>query len=252
MALSPFFNQQFNGTIWRMEIDELRDTILVEIRNDSEKQVSFAAISLLTGQVYFQDLKTPERWLTGMEAAYSGVLLLHNYQSENGPTHKGITAVDSETSNTLWSNYNIAFDHLSVNGAVVYDTRIQPRRLSLIDVKSGDITRAYEPAIDTLLDNQIVLPAMISPSELSAVDINVEVVGNMVHYLEYNNLIIVSLHALMEGQLTQSILIIDSGKTVYRDLLNEGIQKMQPEAFIVHKNRLIYIKNKTELKVLTL
>jgi len=60
------------------------------------------------------------------------------------------------------------------------------------------------------------------------------------------------LHALKGGQLTQSLFIADGNITVYDDLLNAGIQKMQPEAFIMHKNRLIYIKNKSELKVLTL
>ena len=39
---------------------------------------------------------------------------------------------------------------------------------------------------------------------------------------------------------------------LYEDLLTENVQKLQPESFIMHKDRLIYIKNKSELKVLTL
>jgi hypothetical protein len=31
-----------------------------------------------------------------VEGAYDGMLLLHNYQSENTPTHKGITAINSK------------------------------------------------------------------------------------------------------------------------------------------------------------
>jgi hypothetical protein len=76
--------------------------------------------------------------------------------------------------------------------------------------------------------------------------------GNMIHYLEYNNFRIVSLHALRGGQLMQSLFVMDGVNKVYEDLLSQEIQKIQPEAFILHKNRLIYIKNKSELKVLTL
>ena len=100
----PYISEEFNGAIWRLEIDELSDTIFVEIRDEAEKQVSFEAISLHTGEVYFKKLVTEERWLTGIEVAYDGVLLLHNYQSENGPVHKGLTAIDGITGQVLWSN----------------------------------------------------------------------------------------------------------------------------------------------------
>ena len=83
--LHPYINQQFNGAIWRLEIDELSDTIFVEVRNDAGKEVTFSSIDLTTGKLNFTNLATPERWLTGIEAAYDGVLLLHNYRSATGP-----------------------------------------------------------------------------------------------------------------------------------------------------------------------
>jgi len=76
--------------------------------------------------------------------------------------------------------------------------------------------------------------------------------GNSVHYLDYNNFRIVSLHTLQAGELKQYLFVMDGADKVYEDLLNTDIQKLQPEAFIIHKNRLVYIKNKTELKVLSL
>jgi len=239
-----------------MEIDELTDTVFIETRNNDDKQVTFSAINLASGQVFFKDLSMPERWLTGIEAAHNGVLLLHNYQTETGPTHKGLMAIQASTGKTLWSNYNIAFDQLTVNGPVVYDTRIQPRKLFLADIFTGATLRPYDAVIDKALINNIVVPAMVTPDDLPEIA-GLSPYGNMVHYLKYNKRIIVSLHALMEGQLSQSLVIIDSAdsdcyREVYRDLLNTAIQKIQPEAFILHKNRLIYIKNKTELKVLAL
>jgi hypothetical protein len=252
MSIQPIISEQFDGTIWRMEIDEISETIFVETRDNEEKKVYFAAVSLLTGEVFFKDIHTSERWLTGIEAAYDGVLLLHNYQTEAGPVHRGLEAIDAFTGKTLWSNYTHAFDHLSVNGPIVYDTRIQPRKLFLADIKTGETTRIYEPSIYKELVNNIVSPELKTAESLPPQLTAVHPFGNMTHYLEYNNLRIVSLHALRGGQLTQSLYIMDGDNKVYEDLLSAEITKIQPESFIMHKDRLIYIKNRSELKVLTL
>jgi hypothetical protein len=35
--LLPFINKPFNGIIWRLEIDDLTDTIFLEIRHTDDK-----------------------------------------------------------------------------------------------------------------------------------------------------------------------------------------------------------------------
>jgi len=250
--LQPYINRQFNGAIWRLEIDELSDTIFIEIRNDAEKQVSFSSIDLATGKTNFDGLTTPERWLTGIEAAYDGVLLLHNYQSANGPAHKGLIAIDATSGETLWSNYIYAFDHLTISGPVLYDTNFHPKKLFLADVKTGDTSRIYQPFIYPELQNNITAPQAINPESLPAGLFPMPPYGNSVHYLEYNNFRIVSLHTLQGGLLKQYLFVMDGVEKVYEHLLNADIQKLQPEAFILHKNRLIYIKNKTFLNVISL
>jgi len=246
-----YINQQFSGSIWRMEIDEISDTIFVEIRNDTEKQVSFSSIDLNTGNLNFKDLTTPERWLTGIEIAYDGVLILHNYQTATGPAHRGLIAIDKDGT-VLWTNYIYAFDHLTVKGPVLYDTHIHPKKLFLVDIKTGAAERIYEPMILPEIESNIKLPDMLPADTLPHDALSYPVFGNTVHYLEYNNFRIVSLHTLQAGVLKQYLYVMDGTVMVHEDLLNSDIQKLQPEAFILHKNRLIYIKNKSELKVLDL
>lgn len=248
----PFINQTFEGAIWRLHIDELTGIMVAEIRDEQQKQASFASFSLLTGIVYFTGFKTPERWLTGAEGIYNGVVLLHYYKHETSPEHKALIAIDAVTCAEIWSNYSLAFDHFSINGPIVYQTGIQPKKLLLADIATGQLKRPYEAAIDKELANSIILPAMSTPDGHLMAGLPVEPYGNMMHYLTYNNYRIVSLHTFKTGILQQHLFILDASGVIYHDLLNTDIQKLQPEAFVLHKNALVYIKNKVELKVLNL
>ncbi|MDO3628819.1 DUF4905 domain-containing protein [Mucilaginibacter sp. BT774] len=251
--LQPHINYQFHSTVWRLEIDSVTDILFAEIRDGDGKRVSFSAISLENGEIYFNDLQTEERWLISIETAYDGVLLLHNYQSESVPVHKGIIAIDGKTGKTTWSNYTHAFDHLSTSGPVIYDTRLQPPQLFIADIKTGTVERQYQPSIDTEVDNHILLPEMTSIEVASSLSLQLNTFGNTMHYLDHNSFRIVSLHAFADGTLQQLLYILTAdNKIVYQDLLNDNIQKLQPESFLLRKGQLIYLTGKSRLKVLNL
>lgn len=248
----PFISHQFNSPVWRLEIDSQSDTILLEIRDQSEKKVCFSSISLKTGQVYFDGLQTEERWLTGIEAAYDGVLLLHTYQSESGPVHKGLVALEESTGKTLWGNFNLSFDYLSINGPIVYDARFQPRKLILADIQTGSMIRKHEPLIDLELLKELQFPHEMTDEFALSLHLPIMPVENSVHYLEHYNLRIVSLHAITAGLLQQHLYIMNDTGIVFEDLLSIGIQKLQPESFLLYKHYLIYLKNRSQLKILNL
>ncbi|QHS57465.1 DUF4905 domain-containing protein [Mucilaginibacter sp. 14171R-50] len=250
--LQPFISHNFNGTVWRLQIDGEMDIMGIEVRNTNDKQTSFTSISLLTGTVYFDSFTLPERWLTGIEALYKGVMLLHYYKHETSPEHSAIIAVDATAPKEVWSNYSLAFDHLTVNGPAVYNTALQPKKLFVADVATGKTISTYDANLDKPFENFIVIPDMVPAEQVLTDVLPEEPYGNMVHFLNHNSYRIVSLHTLKNGALQQHLYIMNGGNIVYHDLLNQGIQKLQPEAFVLHKSALIYIKNRTEIKVLKL
>ncbi len=251
-VVKPYINYQFSSPVWRMEIDSLSQLIFLEVREPGDKKVYFSAVSLDDGLVYFDGLQTEERWMTGIEAAYDGVLLLHQYQSEAGPAHKGLMAIEGCSGRTIWSNYNLGFDHLSAGGPIVYDTRIQPHHLSLIDIRTGVMQRAYDPSADTEMNHGLILPHSAPPELLKSLPLNVAPFGGASQYLQHNSFRIVSLHAKRGGELEQHLYILRGEDIVYEDFLNTNIQKLQPEAFLMQKDHLIYLKNKSKLVVLNL
>ena len=252
MPLKLLTDGKFTGDIWRMEIDELTGALFLETREHADKKVQFSTIDLSTGNILFKDLNIPERWLTGIEAAYDGVLLLHFYQTETGPAHKGLMAIDAQTGKVIWTDYSLSFDYLSESGPVAYDSRVYPRKLFLLDIKTGATTRVYQPSVNKELKNSVIHPDLVEADDFRQQLSYKHPFGNRIHYLEHNKYRIVSLHALKGGELIQLLNIFDETGQVYEDMINSGIQKMQPEAFILYKSYLIYIKNRSELKVLSL
>ncbi len=245
--------EHFTAPVWRMEIDSVRDILFAELRDMSSRQVSFAAINLQTAETYYKNFQADESWLTGIEAAYDGVLLLHYYEKQNSPAHKGLAAYDGATHQLLWNNFNYGFEQLTINGPALFDVRFQPRKAFVADVHTGLQTHKFNNIIDGSLENYVVQPQAVPIAtlpELAAV--SAEPFGNLLHYLDYNTFRIVSLHARWAGQLKQLLYVFENGKPVFEDLLNANIQKMQPEAFVMYKNQLVYLKDKTELKVLDL
>jgi hypothetical protein len=243
--------EHFAGEIWRMEIDPISHVLFIEIRSKEDRKVSFAGLDLITGKTYFKNHTVDESWLTGIESAFHGVLLLHYYQATSSPAHKGLAAVEAQSGNILWSNFNYTFDHLTVNGPAVFDSRFQPPVLKIADIKTGNLVRNYQADKDQIVDNQISAPENIGWND-SLPKLPAEPYRNNVHYLEHNNLIIVSLHALWAGQLRQCLYVLENGQLIFEDILNTNIQKMQPEAFVLYRNQLIYVKDKVEIKVLNL
>jgi len=252
LRLKPSIDLTFSAPVWRMVIDEQTDTLFTENRNTENKQVTFNAVNLINGNTPLNDFTLPERWLAGMEAADKGILLLHGFASDSSPVHKGITAVNASDSNILWTDYNNTFDHLTVNGPVVFDSRIMPRKLYLADIQNGTKLGLYNQKTDFSVKSNIVYPDILRAEDVPFDLLPVSPFGNIVHYIGYNNYRIVSLHAQKAGNLMQLLYVWDDTMTVYEDILNIQIQKLQPEAFILYKKHLIYLKNQTEIKVINL
>lgn len=250
--LQPFISELFNGQIWKLVIDEQAGLLFVEVRNADNREVSFASINLNTGDLNFKDLQLPEKWLTGLTGSFNGVLFLHGYQSAQSPIHKSITAIDGVSGIELWSNYNYAISQISINGPIAHNTQVQPPTFYLLDAQTGVTQRLYNASIDTEIIQNILLPDILNtiPSDFNSF-FGDETMGNF-HYIEYNGFRIVSLHTIKNGLLRQTLLITKNGELVYRDILNDNIQKLQPEAFIVYQSLLIYLKNTRELKILNL
>lgn len=249
-TLNTVIDHTFSGLIWKLETDIASELIYVETRSAENHSTGFSSLSLKDGQVNFEELVPEEKWLIGMDGGRQGILFLYGYKSDQSPEHKGIIALDGLTGKQVWADYNLVLETFTTDGLLAADQRFQTKRTVLLDYKTGNVL----PAANNLHDDveEIHYPFLIRelPENISGL-ITGTITGD-ISCLNYNSYLIISLHTQNNGQLLQRLFIIENDTIIYHDLLNEQIQKLQPEAFVIIKNRLIYLKNKIILKVLNL
>ena len=250
--LTTIINQPFVGLIWKLETDTENDLIYIETRNEKEHSAGFSSINLKTGKLNFLELVPEEKWLIGLSGGRKSVLFLHGYLSDQTPEHKSIIALDGTTGKQLWANYNLSLETFTSAGLLAADQRFQSKRLVLLDEKTGNTKTGMD--LNDLTDDtqpiQIPYILRLLPQNLAAL-INGTITGG-ISCFNYNPYLIISLHTQKNDGYLQHLFVVENEAVIYQDLLNEQIQKLQPEAFVVIKNYLVYLKNKTILKVLNL
>ncbi|QQL50989.1 DUF4905 domain-containing protein [Mucilaginibacter ginkgonis] len=251
MQLSPYINIELTHPVWRMQIDEQEDILCLETRDVANKAAAFTTIDVRHGRILFKNKTLPNGWLCGLEVAAFGVMLVHGYQSENLPVRKGLMAIDAKTGDLLWENHNLNFESVATTDFRVYDLRIQPKRISVIDAKAGTAL-SNAPVIDEQASS-ILFPESVVDDTVHKLGIPDISMPHTALLLSHNGYIIVSLHALSAGVVNQFLYVIDSNRNVvFKDIIATDIQKLQPEAFIVFKQKLIWLQNRSVVKVLHL
>lgn len=248
--LNPVIDHTFSGLIWKLEVDVANEFLFTETRNTENRTAAFSSFSLKTGENYFAEIISEEKWLTGMEGGRSAMLFLHGYKSSQSPEHKAIIALNAFSGKQVWADYNFSAEAFTTAGLLVTDQRFQTNKTVLLDYQTGKLLPKPVDLADDFQQIQNPLMLLLPPQNLS--DLIPETIIGEISCLNYNSYLIISLHTQKNGVLLQQLFIIENNEIIYQDLLNEQIQKLQPEAFIIVNNHLIYLKNKMILKVLNL
>lgn len=250
--LNPIIDQAFSSLIWKLETDTEQDLIYVETRSEQKHSAGFSSLNLHSGQLNFLEIVPEENWLTGLSGGRKGILFLHGYLSDQTPEHKGIIALDGLSGKQLWADYNHSLETFTTKGLLATDQRFQTKRVVLLDERTGNIKTGTDTSNLTDDVQPIQIPLMLRLLPQNLANLITGTITGEISCLNYNSYLIISLHTQNNVELLQHIFVVENEKVIYRDLLNEQIHKLQPEAFVMIKNYLVYIKNKTTLKVLNL
>ncbi|MEO5909287.1 MAG: DUF4905 domain-containing protein [Pelobium sp.] len=233
------YRQQCEGIIWKLELDEVKEIMVWECRNENKK-VSFYAYDFKNECTALINYTFKEEWLLGLDYVNQGIAYFHGSESEFSPVHKGLIAFDIKAQKIIWEHFNISLQSYSTAGVLVFDPRLFPRKYQLLDLITGNHIKLI--TVDELSFFSPTYPQVLFPKNIENAK-----EWDSTQELSINDLTLKSGYEKEEGQVHQYLKIIRTGQTVFKDYLGKNIQKQSFDTFFVWQNKLIYVRNKSEI-----
>ena len=232
------YSEQVDGIIWRMKLDDTTQMMAWECR-DKEKKVSFYAYDFKNEKSILKNHRFEEDWLLGLEGIDDGMMFLHGYENESSPVHKGVLAFDLAQKKMVWQNFSISIQELTADGLMVFDPKIFPRKFQWLDLKTGtSISKIEANVLRNLpsIHQQILLPQILKADD-----------PELEQQLLYKDLLIKSKFIKQADEGFQKLEIFKNQELIFQDYLNRNIQKPGFDTFFVWLDKLVYIRNKSEI-----
>ncbi|MFN0050487.1 MAG: DUF4905 domain-containing protein [Cytophagales bacterium] len=260
MEKLPAFSAIFNGHIWRIIPDFETQCLVIEIRNYEHRIVTFAAINLRKKAVLWQNFSLKETWWIGIEAVKCGHIYFHGYNHIQYANHLAISCLQIESQKILWERSDIIFHSIDKNQLIAQKKNQDFSHLFLtLDLKTGHTLSEFEGILNNSIEPNasVFYPIMYDAQDeaFSRLVIFLQkklefVVVNAVEYLEYNDFIIISFYIKEGDKLQNRLILLDKDAFLLLDLiLDQNLDGIGTQTFLVLNNQLIFVKHKTELSI---
>lgn len=242
--IRPVLSEKFEGIIWKIKVNEKWGLIAIESRTLESKKTSFSVINYKTGEILMKEKIFQEPWNLNLAYIAEKNLIITAYNQPGSPEGKGIISVNIQDAEVLWEHYNLSLNKSLDEGLQVYDTRINPRRLSWISHIKGEIIAESDNI--NLNDETVIHPDLRTQFVIPDFVLRGEIVGDL-SVLSVRDRTIISFHEKVQNNIQQRLLVYQDDTILLDEILISDIQKLQPESFFMEKNHLFYIRNKNEI-----
>ncbi|MCS6989851.1 MAG: DUF4905 domain-containing protein [Chloroherpetonaceae bacterium] len=295
--LSPLWSFRKEGAMWLSQFLD-NGNLIVERRVGerravlSERRVSFFSLDAQTGKPIWDDFMLKdergnlvgEGWWVGLELTHKHLFYLHGYVAPRIPEHRGLWALDAQTTRLVWKNDAISFVARAGDEFLVYrpidNDDFAERRYFVLNALTGETLRELSAkeadafrnaAIDVATAQGVTLPTRhdaFSPdfNRFKSLAEKATSAKNVVagyDVIEFGDRLILGYHEQTDKiVLTQSgspvkalvykLFVLENGKPIYADLLGEAMSGLLTDGFFLRANRLYFTKNQNALVALEL
>jgi hypothetical protein len=261
--LQKLFSHTFSQNIWRIipDSDQHSNQWVIELRDISEKTVSFAVIDLELREILWESKPEGTDWWTSLTAFSHGRIFLHNYRYPEIPEPTDLLAISAETGAHLWAlpNY-LMVKSIDENTLEVATKSVNEFRYMACDAESGSLMSLKTD--DTRQTEEIILAEPVRYKEgnvyfdkLSSF-ISASTAGHIplgIDYLEKRPYIIFSYYIYDQDKIVQYLLILtDRKELVLHEKLTEKRDGMGSSTMMLKASTLVFLKNNNEFSSLTL
>lgn len=265
-AKKSSFHLRFEGMIWKILIDPLTNTLVLEIRNGETRSVTFSAYALNAQKFLWENLECEEPWWLGLEEAYNGFVILHEYINPQSPEHKCVFVHEEKSGKPLWQNLDVTFYRLAKKGIVTYESDKMPRTFQCLDYSSGK--KIMDVTDETVLQKEIescykeknknlIFPettAHGSP-EYNSYQRRIKIfeeknIAQQMDAANYKHYDVISYYTTNENNLLDNRIIVLDKRTEnskLQEVLAVNQSGFSYDTFFMWSGILFFIKNKSEL-----
>lgn len=247
------FSHSFPGTIWNTLALPKSDILIIEVRDDKNFQVQFAALDLHRNTFLWKGLQLKETWWIGLTAANEDTLLFHTYIDKGNPDHKNLIAFDIINQRIRWEIGEFSF--FDWNDTEIWGYRTKDELIqATIQIESGELSEKNWPDKEVNEVRSATRPACYveGTSHFQTVEKFIQQKTRFkpvkgMEYLEWNELIIVSLYVEESGLANYLFVFDQEGKVMLEVKLGEKLTGLGTDTFFMHAGCLFLVKNKSEL-----
>ncbi len=238
--------EAFGGKIWNTAF--FNDKMVLEIRDETSRQVSFSALDLKTGKILWKDFSPEKSWWLGLVGIFGNHLILHKYSDQQKPEPLGVIVINIDTCAIKEKIEDWIFFSCDGNILVLYqlDESNMPvyHKIAIETVPFYDfVPDPNEHLVRHYPDSSPYFPTIF---RFLYQLINIEA-QNGVDYLEVNDKIIISYYIYRGNQFQNYLLVTNKEKQI---LLHDFIAESEGigiDTFSIKSSILLYIKNQNQL-----
>jgi hypothetical protein len=260
--LQKVFSHTFSQNIWRilphpdLDINEWA----IELRESSEKKVSFAIIDLSVPELRWQVTPEGADWWTSLTAFSHQHIFLHNYRYPDLPQPTDLLSVSAVDGGLLWAlpNY-VLVRTLEGDDVEVATQKGEKFQYANCNVYTAGLSAASEDVKQ--LSPEIILKQPVRYKERNIYFEKLssflsETLGISkpicIDYLDERPYMMFSYYIYEQEKIVQYLLIVtDKKEIVFHEQLSEGRDGVGESTMLLKNGILVYLKNNNEFSSLT-
>ena len=260
--MQKVFSHTFLQNIWRIvpHPDPDINEWAVELRESSEKKVSFAIIDLSVPALRWQVTPEGADWWTSLTAFSNHHIFLHNYRYPDLPQPTDLLAVSATEGNLAWvlPNY-VLVRTLGGEELEVATQKGDKFHYANCNARTGALSVASEeskqPVSEIILKQPVRYKEKNIYFEKLAAFLS-EILGIStpvcIDYLDERPYMMFSYYIYEQEKIVQYLLIVtDKREIIFHEQLSEGRDGVGESTMLMKNGILVYLKNNNEFSSLT-
>jgi hypothetical protein len=229
-----------------------QNMLFIEVRNESQKQVSFFGIDLDTKTWLFEDVTFEEPWWVSLGEVSENVILFKLYTDTSNPDKKSVIAYDFIEKKMIWwrNNYAVSGVHDGVVLGSEAALGMKFLALSLQDGQPLENAIISQPKENFLVRKP--LQYFQDTSHFETVKSFIQSQFGMlplsvIEYLEVGRLVCISFYTGEQELANYLIVLKATGEVILNERIGEQLKGIGIGTFFLLPGYLIFAKNKREL-----